>query len=216
MCWLYQWLISTWTSLLFNDLSNDLLRCIIYHVQMSGVRVAQNCLISSFSSSRFIGLYTFRKYCLSEPHIFSMGRWLRGCVPPIHTMFLEKILYMATWMFRIIILLQSVERSLRNGSKPASYTIAKRSAFIIPVKITTLVAPLFDMPSQMCTFTRCLACCLRSRSIRHLQKHSLLCCSSWTVDWSMKSTSSKFSLALNCSLHQINLFLVQLKNKEVL
>ena len=48
----------------------------------------------------------FRKYCLSEPHMFSIG--------------------------------------FRSGDS-------------VPVKIATLVAPLFDMPPQMCTLMGCLA-----------------------------------------------------------
>lgn len=151
---------------------------------MSGVRVAQNCLIPSLSSSRFFGLYTFRKYCLSEPHIFSMG--LRsgdsgGVVHQFTPCSLKKSSIWPLECFRSLSCCSrwpSGKRSLRNGSKPASYTVAKRSAFIIPVKITTLVSPLFDMPPQMCTFIGCLARCLRSRGIRRLRKHSLLCCSS--------------------------------------
>ena len=194
------------------------LRYNIYRVQMSGVRVAQKLLNSFFE---FIQILWLVYILLKWTHIFSMGlksgdsggvahqftpcSLKKSCIWPLDCF--GSLSCCSRW--------PSGKRFLRNGSKPASYTVAKHSAFIVPVKITTLVAPLFDMPPQMCTFTRCLARCLRSRGIRRLRKHSLLCCSSWTVDSSVKSTSSNFSLALNCSLHQINLFfLFNFKTKK--
>ena len=45
----------------------------MYLVQTSGVRVPQNCLILSLSSSKFFGLYVVRKKCFREPQTFSMG-----------------------------------------------------------------------------------------------------------------------------------------------
>ena len=144
MCWLHQSLISTWTYLLFGM---TFLRCIIYRVQMSGVRVAQNCLIPSLSSSRFFGLYTFRKYCLSELHIFSMGLRSGDSGGVAHQFTPCSLKKSSIWPLECFGSLSccswwpSGKHSLRNGSKPASYTVAKRSAFIIPVKITALVAP---------------------------------------------------------------------------
>jgi len=49
------------------------------------------------------------------------------------------------------------------GNNPASSTVAKRSAFMIPVNIAIFVAPFFDIPPQMCILAGCLALCVRTR-----------------------------------------------------
>ena len=94
--------------------------------------------------------------------------------------------------------------------------ISFRSAFIIPVKIMMFVA-FFDVPPHMCTFTGhgCFALCLSSLGIQCLRKHKRLWCSSWMVDSSVKITSLKSSLALNRSLHQINLFLLSYRKVNI-
>ena len=73
----------------------------------------------------------------------------------------------------------------------------------------------FDVSPHMCTFTGCFALCLSSLGLRCLRKHKRLWCSSWMVVSSVKITSLKSLLALNRSLHWINLFLLSYRKVNV-
>lgn len=77
----------------------------------------------------------------------------------------------------------SEKYSLRKGIKEASRSFAYLGAFIIPVNITILVAPLVEMPPQICTFAGCFDHCFSARGSSFFLKHNLLWWSNWMVDY---------------------------------
>lgn len=186
-------------------------RCRMYCWQTSGVRVAQNCLIPFFNCSKFLGLYVLRRYCLRDPHIFSIGFKSGDSGGKGHQLILFSWKNVSIRSLACLGSLSCCRRcpvgnlSLMKGSKPTSNTVSRCWALIIPVKIMMLVAPLADIPPQMCTLTGCFARCFNRHGCLCFLKHKRLWFSNWTVHSSVKITSSNFSITLACSLHHSNL-----------
>ena len=192
----------------------------MYRWQISGVRVPQNCLIPFFNSCKFLGLYVLRRYCLREPQIFSIGfkSGDSGGVGHQFTLFSsKKISIRSLECFGSLSCCRqcpAANLSLIKGSKPTSNTVSKRSALITPANIIILVAPLLDIPPQICIFTGCFALCLSCRGCRRFLKHKRLWFTNCTVHSSVNTTSVNFSFTRICSLHHSNLFFLFSWNKD--
>lgn len=97
---------------------------------------------------------------------------------------------------------------LMNGIKLASTIVQHRIAVITPVRITICVAPLYDIPPHMWTFTGCLARGLSFLGSFLLRKHRFPWLSSWTEHSSEKITSLNCSFVSSILSHHCTLLLL--------
>ena len=146
------------------------------------------------------------RYCLREPHMFSIGFKSGDSGGVFHHVMLftfEKVLNIFASMLWIVVLLKPMpfwkvlsqewhERRFKN--------FCVFWAFIIPVNITTLVVPFMEIPPYV-HFCRVFGCYFKKRGSFFLLKHNLPWWSNCMVHSSVKTTLLNFSLLAICCWH---------------